>query len=1422
MLFKLTRWPEYVYIIFLLVVVSTLQVSAHDFGGASFHGEPPGSWNSSSGGGGGGKPGPNGQKNNRGGNVYMYDGSEYFSTTDLALKGVFPIVFSRDYNSQSTYDSALGYGWDFVYNHRLFTYADNSVTIRWRTGFKQRFIFSGGAYVSEFDTSDTLIKHLDGTFTLTNYSGLKWSFDINGNLTQIKDNHGNSLRLFYSSTKKPLIGVSPFSATEGNAQIVSYDHQLIRIEEWNYANSSTGRFVDLSYQSTTGRLSSISDFSGRTVSYGHDINGNLVRIDFPEGLYTSYTYGDPNDIHNITEFKQGYGTNAAKTLYSNEYDTQDRVFRQFHGNGSLEFEYTIPLMETKITKNVGNSAGDVLHQFTEIVQFDDKGYTVKFTNSEKNVFETIRDGKGNPIREVLWKNVGTITTPNLKIERVINKTFNSYGNMTSFSTSLESGEVITGSYSYDHGWLQSWRVSSSLDPEIVFQGEYQFEYTDVYPKHISRSSVKEVADGLGQFYVIDFEYTTSGELSSVTYPNGDQENYTYSNGYLINSNGTIFARDALGQFTSVTDKNNNVTQYEYDQLGRLIKEINALNEEVVFRYTGFELTEIESGIYSGIQGTKFRFSHDDLGNLIKAWVDVDGTPTMERNYSYDSDGGLLNITNSLDQNWMFSYDPQGRLNSMQKPGSNAIVYQYDFSHLPTKIIDSNGETTTYSYDRLDRLIRVNDARQQVTEYSYNAIGYPTKITTAENRKVYFDYDLMGRVISKQDELGRKHEYVYDSKGRLSKNTDPDGIITNFQYSDRDLLTGITFPGTPNRELSFDYDYGNNLISYTDTLFSTTPMTTWTYDALNRVNTVNSHDVGKVLDYDYNHTGLREKLACFSGGIELFSYHYLYDKANLPVSITALPQNKVVQLSHDTEGRLVERTSSNGTRVVRSYTSDSQTRRIEYKKEEGLTLDYREYSYDVMGNILTMDSSRGISTFAYSPNYQVTSADYPFADGLSNELFTYDGNGNRLSSSYVSDWEYDSADQLLSFGNIFFEHDGRGNTISATEDNSTTQYTYDDWNNLIAITSQGVSTQYVYDHLKRRVKKSAAGTVTKYLYDEGSLIAEFDESGNLSRNYLYNIESDDLLAIQDNGDIYSVMTDHIGRPTMIFNGDEVPVWKAAHQLFGNTVINEDLDGDGNSFICNNRFPGQYYDSESGLYYNIARYYDPHTGRYLQQDPILGDYEQPTALNPYTYAANNPLTFVDPLGLTKRRGRAAQVMVLTEEDMRNIAKSMAKKLKYEVNNYYIRWYNPFTWGGILPNSTQMLRFATTFDSVFNDTHNPNLPSDKRLYTFENDPKGRVYAGNELNYILQGMLYEHLGMPWAVTEFAAIHGWKRIRSSSGGSRLIPTSFYWARRGRAMYSKIMAEYEKNPRVKLPDFRALRTVTLGDGNYHTVTPDPK
>lgn len=109
-------------------------------------------------------------------------------------------------------------------------------------------------------------------------------------------------------------------------------------------------------------------------------------------------------------------------------------------------------------------------------------------------------------------------------------------------------------------------------------------------------------------------------------------------------------------------------------------------------------------------------------------------------------------------------------------------------------------------------------------------------------------------------------------------------------------------------------------------------------------------------------------------------------------------------------------------------------------------------------------------------------------------------------------------------------------------------------------------------------------------------------------------------------VYYIYADHLNTPRVITDTTNKIVWRWDSGPFGADAANEDPDGNGQTFRYNLRFPGQYYDRETGLHYNYFRDYEPGTGRYVQSDPI----GLAGGLNLYSYANQNPLTFIDPTG------------------------------------------------------------------------------------------------------------------------------------------------------------------------------------------------
>ena len=161
--------------------------------------------------------------------------------------------------------------------------------------------------------------------------------------------------------------------------------------------------------------------------------------------------------------------------------------------------------------------------------------------------------------------------------------------------------------------------------------------------------------------------------------------------------------------------------------------------------------------------------------------------------------------------------------------------------------------------------------------------------------------------------------------------------------------------------------------------------------------------------------------------------------------------------------------------------------------------------------------------------------------------------------------------------------------------------------------------YRYNALGERVRKLGT-SVTYYHYDlAGRLLAETDASGQTRAEYLYL--GNEPLALSRSGQLYYYHNDHLGTPQKLTDGAGQVVWSASYRAFGKASVRA-------GYVTQNlRFPGQYYDGESGLHYNYQRYYDPDIGRYITSDPI----GLRGGLNTYAYVEGNPLSWSDPFGL-----------------------------------------------------------------------------------------------------------------------------------------------------------------------------------------------
>jgi len=285
---------------------------------------------------------------------------------------------------------------------------------------------------------------------------------------------------------------------------------------------------------------------------------------------------------------------------------------------------------------------------------------------------------------------------------------------------------------------------------------------------------------------------------------------------------------------------------------------------------------------------------------------------------------------------------------------------------------------------------------------------------------------------------------------------------------------------------------------------------------------------------------------------------------------------------------------------------------------------RTYTYDAVGN-LTSVSSPNVAwynrVFRYDALNRLEHAEGPY--GVFD--YTYDGVGNRLTkvvNDQTETYTYVAGTNKIQeiTGPVAYTYDANGNITGI----GSKVLTFNQNNRLVRVEeNSNILGEYTYNGEGQRIVKTADGVTTVFHYDfNGNIIAESDETGNFIYEYLYKGGSRLALVDVSSGEIYSFLNDRLGTPQMLANSTNTIVWEGIYKPFGEANVNP------NSSVVNNfRFPGQYYDEETGFHYNYHRYYDPQTGRYLTPDPIglIG------GTNLWIYTSNNPMNLIDLLGL-----------------------------------------------------------------------------------------------------------------------------------------------------------------------------------------------
>ena len=584
-----------------------------------------------------------------------------------------------------------------------------------------------------------------------------------------------------------------------------------------------------------------------------------------------------------------------------------------------------------------------------------------------------------------------------------------------------------------------------------------------------------------------------------------------------------------------------------------------------------------------------RVERDGMGR-VRLEVDAAG---RRRLWRYDATGNLVG-----------SVDREGRSSTRETSSwnltgarvdalGNAVRYEYSRIEQITAITDPLGNTSRYDYDQKQRLSRVYRHGKLREEYVYDAGDHFIEKRDAQGN-VLFTNSIHANhfVATRRLASGGEHRFDYDDRGRIIEaSTDAHEIRIRFDVSGRrsaDLRDGA---GVEHERLGARVT--------TRALARFEHETTRAADAI-----VLAHGTAASTQIEYARPGLVTRRAA-NGTTELLQF--------------------------DEEGRLE---------------ASLRYRRGRLGRIEGAAI---RYSYGAEGDLLQIaDSQRGTTQYEVDAAHRLVAEYTP--DGRQHRYFL-DPAGNLICCPGVEHIIIAPGNRLRRALDESFEYDGRNQLSERRRSNgASTRYRYDSFDMLVAIERTPPESERwplsprgeepaawstwtaAYDALGRRLWTRWGEQRREFYWDGDRLAAETLPSGAL-RVYEY-ATSDALVPLAFSeypsrdaepraGRTYHVFVNPVGMPLCIEDAQGHCVWFAARiDPYGRVEV-----ADGSTLEYNLRWPGHYFDPETGLHYNRYRYYDPLLGRYLQSDPI-GHGGSP--VNLYAYCSN-PLVQVDVLGL-----------------------------------------------------------------------------------------------------------------------------------------------------------------------------------------------
>jgi RHS repeat-associated protein len=940
-----------------------------------------------------------------------------------------------------------------------------------------------------------------------------------------------------------------------------------------------GRTLTFTY-STAGNLIRVQDQTGRSVSYAQDANANLTAATDANGNTTAYVYAG-NELAKTT-------LPLGNVPYTQAFDPNTgSAVKQTDSMGNT----------TTLAYVAGGTPG-------KTVMTDPLGRVTTYNYADLVDVSAVTDADG----QTASYTYDSLHRPITATDRLGNKSSVTYDPASGYVASITDAKGSTTTFTYQ----------SQVQGDFTFFNLTQIGYADGTTETYSydaSGNVLTATDGAGK--TSKYTYNSRGQMLTATNPAGGVTTLTY------NADGTVATRQ---------DPAGNVTTYGYDSLKRLASIQRPDQSSVSF--TRDALDQILS--VTDERGKVTKFAYDANTNLKSVTDALNQSAKM----SYDTDDLPAILTDPLGNSTMFQYDPLGSVTAVLNAAGEKNTYSYDNLERAQSALDPSGKGSSFTYDAEGRLATLTDALGNTAKFTVDQLGRTTGVSSPLSESTAIAYDALSRVTSITDPLSRTTSYSYENRGLPVGIGAPGGLSTSFAWGDLQVLTSFTDPNGNKWPLS--HDSLGRLTSITDPLGHAL---TYAYDKRNRVSSVSSTADSVQIAYDAAGNAVQAK---YSDGSFVV---YTYDDDNRLTGGTGL------SFGYDGAGRL---TSSNG--LATAYDGVGRITSVMYPPGK------MTYSYDSRGLLSQIsDWANGMVSFKFNDAHQLVSITR--SNGVATQ-YSYDKDGRVASLAETSGGSalasinltrdalgrvtasnrnlpqqasptagalplgFDAANQISGF-----TYDARGRL---TKGDGGSAYTWNPASRLVSYTRADGSASFTYDGLGQRISRTGPdGVAMNYVlnYALGLPSVAIVQSGKSDlRYYVYTPEGLLLYSIEaadGSHNFYSF--DETGSTTFLTGDSGAVTGSYGISPYGEVITAASSNTSDNPFTWQGQF-GVMQEPGASLFYMRFRYYDSTFARFLSRDPLFSP--NPREVNPYQYAAGNPVSNFDPTGLKRSNLAEAQ--------------------------------------------------------------------------------------------------------------------------------------------------------------------------------------